>query len=360
VSTLSVTSVTFTWSAGAGVTQYAIYVGKTAGGGQIIQRNTGTGVTQAVTGIPTDGTTVFVRLWSLIGGGWQFNDYTYTAATLTKAVLLTPTPGSTLAGSSVAFTWNAGAGVTQYAIYVGKTLGGGEIIQRNTGTGLTQTVAGIPTDGSTVFVRLWSLLGGGWQFNDYTYTAANLSKAVLLTPTPGSTLAGSSVTFTWSSGAGVTQYAIYVGKTAGGGQIIQRNTGTGLSQAVAGIPTDGSTIFVRVWSLLGGGWQFNDYTYTAANLSKAVLLTPTPGSTLEGSSVTFTWSSGAGVTQYAIYVGNTVGSWEIIQRNTGTGLSQAVTGIPTDGRTVFVRLWSLLGGGWQFNDYTYTACSGCQ
>jgi hypothetical protein len=135
-----------------------------------------------------------------------------------------------------------------------------------------------------------------------------------------------------------------------------------LSQAVAGIPTDGSTIFVRVWSLLGGGWQFNDYTYTAANLSKAVLLTPTPGSTLEGSSVTFTWSSGAGVTQYAIYVGNTVGSWEIIQRNTGTGLSQAVTGIPTDGRTVFVRVWSLLGGGWQFNDYTYTALcvgSGC-
>jgi hypothetical protein len=360
-STLTGSSATFTWSAGAGVTQYALYVGKTVGGGEIIQRNTGTGLSLAVPGIPTDGSTVFVRLWSLIGGVWQFNDYTYTAANFAKAVLLTPAPGSILAGSSVTFTWSAGTAVTQYAIYVGKTLGGVDIFQRNTGTGLTQAVTGIPTDGSTVFVRLWSLVGGGWQFNDYTYTAANFAKAVMLTPTPGSTLAGSSVTFTWSTGTAVSQYAIYVGKTVGGGEIIQRNTGTGLSLAVTGIPTDGSTVFVRLWSLVGGGWQFNDYTYTAANFNRAVLLTPTPGSTLTSSTVTFTWSAGTAVTQYAIYVGTTLGGGEIIQRNTGTGLSLAVPGIPTAGSTVFVRLWSLIGGGWQFNDYTYTAatCSGC-
>jgi hypothetical protein len=30
----------------------------------------------------------------------------------------------------------------------------------------------LPTNGSTVYVRLWSLVGGVWQWNDYEYQAA--------------------------------------------------------------------------------------------------------------------------------------------------------------------------------------------
>jgi hypothetical protein len=37
-------------------------------------------------------------------------------------------------------------------------------------TGTTTTTSGLPTSG-TVFVRLWSLIGGAWIFNDYSYTA---------------------------------------------------------------------------------------------------------------------------------------------------------------------------------------------
>ena len=32
-----------------------------------------------------------------------------------------------------------------------------------------------------------------------------------------------------------------------------------------------------------------------------------------------------------------------------------VTGLPVDGRTLYVRLWSVIGGVWSFTDYTYTA-----
>ena len=32
-------------------------------------------------------------------------------------------------------------------------------------------VAGLPTNGSTVYVRLSFLVGGVWQWNDYTYVA---------------------------------------------------------------------------------------------------------------------------------------------------------------------------------------------
>ncbi len=43
-------------------------------------------------------------------------------------------------------------------------------LQRGTNR-TTVTVAGLPTNGNTVYVRLWSLINGAWQYIDYTYTA---------------------------------------------------------------------------------------------------------------------------------------------------------------------------------------------
>jgi hypothetical protein len=126
-----------------------------------------------VTGIPTDGRTIYVRLGSYIGGNWYFNDYTYRAyshVTPVKAVITSPQCGSTLSSSSVTFRWNSGVGVSQYALYVGTCSGCSNIYGRNLGTSLSATVSGIPTSGR-VYVRLWSLINGGWQYNDCVYTA---------------------------------------------------------------------------------------------------------------------------------------------------------------------------------------------
>ena len=43
--------------------------------------------------------------------------------------------------------------------------------------------------------------------------------------------------------------------------IYDQSQGTNLSVTVSGLPTNGSTIYVRVWSLINTGWYFNDYTY---------------------------------------------------------------------------------------------------
>ena len=40
---------------------------------------------------------------------------------------------------------------------------------------LSRTVSGLPTNGSTIYVRLWSLIGSTWQFTDYTYTAVTVT-----------------------------------------------------------------------------------------------------------------------------------------------------------------------------------------
>ena len=158
-------------------------------------------------------------------------------------------------------------GATEYWLTIGTTgVGSNDVYGGSQGTSLSGTVSGLPTNGSPVYVRLWTLLGGTlWQFNDYTYTAATQSKAVLTSPAPGSTLAGSTVTFNWSAGGGATQYWLTIGTSGvGSNDVYGGSQGANLSGTVSGLPTNGSPVYVRFWSLLGGtSWQFNDYTYTA-------------------------------------------------------------------------------------------------
>jgi hypothetical protein len=179
----------------------------------------------------------------------------------TPATLISPAPGSTLTSSTVTFAWTAGSGVTQYFLYLGSSVGANDLFSSTESTNLSQTVSGLPTDGRTIYVRLWSFIGV-WQFNDYTVTAAGPQKAQLTTPAPGSTLTASSVTFHWTAGIGVSQYFLYLGTAVGANNIFSGGAGTSLVQSVSGLPTDGSTIYVRLWSFTGV-WQFNDYVLIA-------------------------------------------------------------------------------------------------
>ena len=270
-----------------------------------------------------------------------------------SAQLLSPAPGSTLTASSVMFEWTAGTLVSRYALYVGSGGAGSYDIYASQLSGLSAAVSGLPTDGSTVYVRLWSYVGV-WQYRDYTYKATTFSRAHLTSPVPGSTLGGSGVTFEWSAGLGVSRVALYVGTEGPGSyDVYFASQGTKLSAAVPNLPVDGRTVYVRLWSDLGGRWQYEDYLYTAATGS-AQLMTPAPGSTLTSSTVTFGWIESVEVSEVAIYVGTMgPGSYNLYAAFHGKGLSATVTGLPVNGGWVYVRLWSYLRGQWQYNDYTY-------
>ena len=83
------------------------------------------------------------------------------------------------------------------------------------GAQTSRTVTGLPVSG-TLNVRLMSYIGSAWQFNDYTYTMSAGVKAVMTSPTPGSTLTGSSATFSWTAGSGVASYWLMVGTNGAG------------------------------------------------------------------------------------------------------------------------------------------------
>ena len=359
-SALAGTSVTFTWTAGSGYSQYWLSVGTTAGGTDLYNSSTGTNLSATVNGLPVNGQTLYVKLWWQTSGVWSSTNYTYQAANPQKAVLISPTPGSVLpaTSSSVTFSWTSGLAVTQYWLLVGATPGGSEYYNASTGTALSAT-SSVPLNGQTIYVRLFSVIGGGWQFNDYTYTAGTGQIAALTTPAPQSLLPGSSVTFSWTAGTGATQYWVTVGSKIGGSEFYNASTGTTRSVAVNGLPNDGRALYVRLFSMVSGTWLFNDYTYTAGPGFTA----PLPQSTLSGATVSFNWSAATNATAYWLMVSGTAqGGSELYSQNTGTARSASVSGLPTDGRTIYARLWYQVAGNanWISSDYVFTASGASQ
>jgi hypothetical protein len=193
-------------------------------------------------------------------------------------------------------------------------------------------VSGLPCDGRTIYVQLYTHRGGAWLSPQrYTYTAPNCI-AQIASPTPGTTLSATSVTFSWSAAAGADQYWLDVGNSLGVGDI-SAGALTATSQVVSGLPCDGRTIYVQLYTHRGGAWlPPQRYTYTAYNCF-AQITSPTPGTTLSATSVTFSWSAASGADQYWLDVGNSVGQGDL-WGGALTATSKVVTGHPaTDARS---------------------------
>jgi hypothetical protein len=354
----------FRWTTGTAVTSYELKVGTTgAGSNNVYDSGATTGTSVTVGNIPAAGATVYVALLSNFNGApTKTANYTFTEATAKPAALTFPTAG-TLSGSSVTFTWSSGNLVSNYELWVGTTgPSTSDVYHSNWLTATSASVNNIPTSGGTVYVRLCSRINGAWQWTDYTFIESGgpPTPAALTSPT-GTTLTGSSQTFTWSAGVGVTRYALRLGTTGAGSIDIYKPGSTlATSATVNNIPTNGVTIYVRLYSEINGAWQFADYTFTeAGGPPVAAALTAPTGTTLSGSSQTFTWTTGVGVTYYELWVGTTkVSSSNVYLSGWLAATSATVNNIPTSGGTVFVRLCSRINGAWQSTDYTFTESGG--
>jgi hypothetical protein len=88
-------------------------------------------------------------------------------------VLTTPGPGTVLAGPKVTFGWTAGTGnTTGYSLWVGSTgVGSSNLYHSGATTATSVTAAGLPTNGETVYARLFTYIDGVTVSTDYTYTA---------------------------------------------------------------------------------------------------------------------------------------------------------------------------------------------
>jgi hypothetical protein len=351
-STLAGSNTTFTWTTATGATGYILSLGSTgAGSYNLYYSGSVTATSATVTNLPTNGETIYARLTTNFSGTWVHIDYTYRSATL--SALTAPTPGSVLVGPSTTFTWTTVPGATGYILSLGTTGPGSyNLYYSGSVTATSATFSALPDNGATIFAQLTTNFNGTWVHTQYTYTSAG--RATLTSPVPGGTLTGSNATFTWTSATGATGYILSLGTTgAGSYNLYYSGSTTAHSATVSGLPTNGQTVYARLTTNSNGIWEHTDYTYTSATL--AVLTTPTPGSTLAGSSVTFNWTTAAGATGYILSLGSTgTGSYNLYYSGSITGTSVTVNNLPTNGETIYARLTTNFNGTWVHADYSYT------
>lgn len=169
-------SATFTWTA-RGATDHAIAVGATRGGSEWFgaEHLGGGSGSFLVSGLPDDGTRVFVRLWSLVDGAWAFEDSSYLAAEAPSVLpgppVTAPRPGTVLPGDTVALTW-ADVGAAEYHVYVGREKGSYDLLSTSTGTTPRLTLTHLPVDGGEVWVRVWAYTPDVWMWTDAEFVAA--------------------------------------------------------------------------------------------------------------------------------------------------------------------------------------------
>ena len=221
---------------------------------------------------------------------------TVSSAVTANPLVTNPVPGTQLAGGTETFQWSAnGASVSEWWLYVGTSVGGKEIHDSGSiGGALSATVSGLPTDGSTVWVRLW-YVSGSWQYIDFQYsTAAGAVEPAIIAPAPGAQLAGATETFQWSANnAVVSGWTLTVGASVGGNDYYDSGSlgGATLSATVTSLPVDGNVVWVRLQYFTDQLYSI-DYQYIAAvGTSVPAIITPAPGAQLAGTTETFQWSA---------------------------------------------------------------------
>jgi sugar lactone lactonase YvrE len=364
-SQLASSSVTFTWSAGIGVTYYWLNLGTAASGvnaKNIYSSGSVKVLAETVTGLPANGETLYATLYSYLNAAWQPTVYTFYATG--PAVLTAPAAGTKLTASTT-FTWTPGTGIAHYWFNLGTAAAAANaknIYSGGSTTATSVTVTGIPQYGEAIYATLYSYISGAWQPIVYTYTAGSPVAAALTTPTPSTKLASSSVTFAWSGSEGVAYYWFNLGTASSGAnaKTLYSSGSTTLSAVnVTGLPTNGETIYATLYSYIAGVWQPTVYSYTASGSpTPATLTTPAPSSTLTSSTVTFTWSAANPATYYWFNLGTAssgANAKNLYSGSPTTATSVTVSGLPTNGETIYATLYSYIGGAWQPTVYTYKA-----
>jgi hypothetical protein len=90
----------------------------------------------------------------------------------------------------------------------------------------------------------------------------------------------------------------------------------------------------------------------------ATMTSPANNTRFSGSAVTFQWTTGSVIQAYYLYIGTSPLNNNLYAQYQGQNTSVTVTGLPTNGETIYVTLYSLTPTGYQDNQYTYTALTG--
>ena len=222
------------------------------------------------------------------------------------AYMLSPLSGTTLSGATATFSWRAGLGATQYSLALGTTPGGSDVYNQSQGTNTSVTVNGIPTAGQPLYVRLSSLIGGSWQYRDYTYTEFSATFAIAASPTTVTGAPGASPTSTVT----ITRDAGFNSAVALSASGVPANVTVTFNPATIPAPGNGSSTMTVA---LGASATPGNYSISATGTGGGTTHSGSVGLTVSGSALASSasfvktdattqgnWKSAYGADGYAI------------------------------------------------------------
>ena len=182
--------------------------------------------------------------------------------------LVSPSPGSTLKKDKITFSWDDyGDQKESWVLQVGTTRGGKQVYTRSLGGDVaSHTVYGLPANGKTLYLRLFSreTSTSPWEYTDDTYNTKKLKKPEIYSPARGSRLR-TAATFRWrAKGRSVRLWRVYVGSRRGSRNIFRRTLrGYKKNVRVTRIPANGRGVWVRLcWKTSStSAWKCRDYYY---------------------------------------------------------------------------------------------------
>jgi len=363
--TLNSATGTFDWLANdTEVDEWWFYAGTTPGDNDIDDSGNLFGApSHTIADLPTDGSIIYVRLYYRVAGQrWYYVDRTFAAADISEPAITSPAPDSVLTGASQSFSWSAnGTSVDQWWLYVGSSVGSNAYGNSgNLFTATTATVAGIPTDSSTIYTRLYYRANGErWSHVDQTFTAAQITEPTITSHVNNEVLTSANEEFSWNAnGTTVNEWWFYAGSSEGARDYVNSgNLYANTSINTSGLAFDGSLIYVRLFYRTSGGpWSYIDRTYTAVSATVPAITSPQPTDIVSATNRFFSWSAnGTPVDEWWLYVGSSVGARDIEDTgNLYNKTSTIINGLPADGSTIFVRLfYRTSGSAWAHEDSVY-------
>jgi hypothetical protein len=344
-------AVQFTWTGVSDALQYVLWVGTTQGSYNILYFATQSTGTSSL--IPP-AQTYYVRIWTQTSSGWFYQDSTF--STTATAYLTSPANGATGIDPRVqTFTWTSIPNVIWYQLYIGTTPGGNDVYN-SWGVTVTSLTLHLSLNSDfTYYARLFTDVGGKWTYTD-SHFATGVGIAHLITPANGSQVAGyPAVQFSWNSVMGASDYVLWVGTAPGTYNVLYDSTTS--TSTSAPIPP-GQTYYVRMWTLVGSTWYYQDTTFNTTPI--AYMLSPANGATGIDPTlpIAFSWTSVPQAIWYQIYIGTSPGSNNIYNSWGVTTTTLTVNLSWQSNFTYYVRLFTDVGGQWRYSDTTFSTGTG--
>ena len=201
------------------------------------------------------------------------------------------------------------------------------------------------------------------------FLLASSAQAEIISPMPNTTLDSDTIAFHWKDIGETKTYLTIKRDNPDQGQILHNNltveTAGDKHITVSDLPDDGTPLYITTAQELPNPvpgypnntkWEYRTFAYTsnAAGPVSPGMVNPVDYSSLNSTNVTFQWEDTA-ATHHEVKIGSSLDGTDYAYEYNVSGNSVTVTGLPTDGSAVYVRLHSFFSGTWTQQDFHYTS-----